>query len=106
MKSLTAENVVEETPLPHVKTPPLTPQLPLEDDIVKLEVVPDRVMVASVCVDQVPAVKRPPIEEPDWTAWMVARPGRSPGAVVPPLGGYLIPVEGQEPALGASKINP
>lgn len=36
----TAENVVD-TPLPHEKVPLLTPQLPLEEVRVKLEVLPD-----------------------------------------------------------------
>ncbi len=37
----TAEKVVKETPLPHEKVVPLTPQLPLEEVMVKLDVVPE-----------------------------------------------------------------
>lgn len=61
----TAENVVLETPLPQENVPPLTPQSPLDDERVKLLEVPLKVYVASVCVDQVPADKRPPTVEPD-----------------------------------------
>jgi hypothetical protein len=65
---LTAEKAVWETPLPQEKVPPETPQLPLDDVRVKLELVPVRVYVARVCVDQVPAERRPPIEVPDCEA--------------------------------------
>ena len=41
MLKRTAEKVVKETPLPHEKVVPLTPQLPLEDVMVKLDVVPE-----------------------------------------------------------------
>jgi len=44
----TAEKVVWETPLPHEKVEPLTPQLPFEEVMVKLEAVPEMVYVASV----------------------------------------------------------
>lgn len=37
----TAEKDVAVTPLPHEKVVPLTPQLPLEDVMVKLDVVPE-----------------------------------------------------------------
>lgn len=47
-KELTAENFDAVTPLPQANTPPETPQGPLEDVMVKLEVVPERVMVARV----------------------------------------------------------
>lgn len=47
VSELTAENV-EETPLPQVKVPPLTPQDPFEDVMVNELVVPDRVIVARV----------------------------------------------------------
>jgi hypothetical protein len=116
------------TPLPHEKVVPLTPQLPLEEVMVKLEVVPERVYVASVWVDQVPAERSPPTVEPELMAWIVALDGSVPGVPVgdelelevvlvvvlvvvvevvvellPPLfRGYLIPEEGQVPASGAS----
>jgi len=72
---------VRETPLPHVSCPLLIPQLPLEDVIVKLEVVPDKLYVARVCVDQVAADRSPPMVDPEvLMAWMVALLGRLPGA--------------------------
>jgi hypothetical protein len=37
---LTAENDVSATPLPHANLPPLTPQLPFDEVIVKLLIVP------------------------------------------------------------------
>jgi hypothetical protein len=43
----TAENVLE-SPLPQPNTPPLTPQVPLDEDSFKLLALPDRVYVASV----------------------------------------------------------
>lgn len=46
--ALTAENVEAITPLPQEKTPDETPQLPFTEVIVKLDVVPDNVYVASV----------------------------------------------------------
>jgi len=61
----TAEKLVSETPLPHANVPPLTPQLPFEEVMVKLEVDPERVYVARVCVDHVPRDKSPPTVEPD-----------------------------------------
>lgn len=70
----TAENVVADTPLPHVSVPPETPQLPLEVVIVKLLVVPEKWYVASVCVDHVPPVRRPPVV----LAWIVPVLGRPP----------------------------
>lgn len=79
-RQLTVENEVKDTPLPHVKAPPLTPQLPLEDVMVKLLPVPESVNVASVCVDHVPAESRPPIDDPPTVAWIVARDGIVPGA--------------------------
>lgn len=109
----TAENEVNPIPLPQAKTPLETPQFPFEDVMVKLELVPEIVYVARVWVDQVPAESNPPISEPDCNAFIVAFEGRLPGAlvlvgdveelvvVVAPLIGYLIPVEGQEPAWGA-----
>ena len=57
----TAVNVDAVTPLPHVSWPLETPQEPLEVFIVKLLAVPVKVYVASVCVDQVPPVSRPPV---------------------------------------------
>jgi len=48
LPEVTAEKVVNETPLPHAKVPPLTPQFPLEEVMVKLEAVPEIVYVASV----------------------------------------------------------
>jgi len=123
LPDVTAEKV-EETPLPQEKVPPETPQLPFEDVRVKLEPDPASVYVASVCVDQVPRERRPPTNEPDSEACIVAFVGMLPGApvvvvpvvvvvvvavpeetlvaVVPPdFGGYVIPLEGQEPASGA-----
>jgi len=64
----TAEKPVRETPLPHANDPPLTPQLPLDEVMVKLEVVPESVNVARVCVDQVPRDINPPTEDPDCKA--------------------------------------
>lgn len=61
---LTAVKEVAETPLPQVNFPPLTPQLPLDEVMVKLEVDPARVMVAKVCVDHVPRVNNPPTWAP------------------------------------------
>ena len=49
------------TPLPQLNTPLVTPQLPFDEVSVKLETVPERVYVARVCVDQVPAESRPPV---------------------------------------------
>jgi len=108
----TTENV-DETPLPQLNAPPLTPQLPLEEVIVKLEAVPEIVNVASVCVDHVPRDKSPPKLDPEWIALIVALAGRAPPVPVGPgevtvvvglglvdLGGYFIPVEGHEPASG------
>lgn len=110
----TAENVLAVTPLPQVNDPPLTPQLPLEDVILKLELVPVIVYVANVCVDHVAAERRPPRVEPsERMAWIVAFEGRLPGEPVgpepppvvvdvpPDFRGYLIPLEGQLPASGA-----
>jgi len=74
---LTAENV-DETPLPQLNAPPLTPQLPLEEVIVKLEAVPEIVKVASVCVDHVPRDKRPPTGDPERIALIVALAGKAP----------------------------
>jgi len=65
---LTAEKLVRETPLPQENDPPLTPQLPLDEVKVKLEVVPESVNVARVCVDHVPMDNNPPMEEPDCKA--------------------------------------
>lgn len=58
---LTAEKLVGFTPLPQLKLPPLTPQFPFDEVIVKLEAVPVKVKVARVWVDQVPKDSRPPI---------------------------------------------
>ena len=60
-QELTAENVLGLTPLPQVSAPLEMAHLPLDVDIVKLEVVPDNVYVAGVWTDQVPAVSRPPV---------------------------------------------
>jgi len=62
---LTAEKLVGETPLPQESDPLLTPQLPLDEDRVKLEAVPESVNVARLCVDHVPRDNNPPMEEPD-----------------------------------------
>ena len=59
---------MRETPLPQENDPPLTPQLPPDEVMVKLEVVPESVNVARVCVDQVPRDNNPPMEEPDCKA--------------------------------------
>lgn len=64
-QTLTAENDVNVTPVPHVNEPPLRPQLPLEEIMVKLELDPEILKVARVCVDHVPAERRPPTAEPD-----------------------------------------
>ena len=75
----TAEKVEDETPLTQLNCPLETPQLPFDDFNVKLLTVPDKVYVASVWVDQVPADRRPPVEEPeDRSAVIVAFEGRSP----------------------------
>jgi hypothetical protein len=58
----TAEKDVSDTPLPHTNVPPPTLQLPLDEIIVKLSIVPEIVKVASVWVDQVPRESRPPME--------------------------------------------
>lgn len=71
----TAENVDELTPLPHENLPLETPQFPFDDFNVKLELVPDSVYVARVCVDQVPAERRPPVV----LALIMAFVGRLPG---------------------------
>jgi len=117
----TAEKEVKETPLPQVKAPPETPQFPFEEVKVKLLVDPESVYVARVCVDHVPRDRSPPTSEPDCRAFMVALVGRVPGVLVsegdvvvvveppplvvvtgvPVLGGYLIPLDGQEPPEGA-----
>lgn len=56
------------TPLPHENDPRLTPQLPLDEVMVKLSVVPESVTVARFCVDQVPRDDNPPMKEPDCNA--------------------------------------
>lgn len=123
-----AEKEVNETPLPQEKVPPETPQFPLEEVMVKLELVPEMVYVARVCVDQVPSERSPPTSEPgDCRALIVALVGKlggvpvgvEVGVVVPvvvvdvvgggvvvPVGvpdfkGYVIPLDGHDPALGA-----
>jgi hypothetical protein len=115
----TAVKVVDATPPPHANVPPLTPQLPFEEVMVKPDVDPLKVIVARVWVDQVPNVRIPPIVDPPWIAWTVPLVGKLPSEVgvgleapvdevgleppePPDFGGYLIPLEGQEPALGAS----
>lgn len=62
-QKLTAVKEDEVTPLPQVRAPPETPQLPLE--VVKLTLDPEvvKVMVAQVWVDHVPAVRRQPVPE-------------------------------------------
>lgn len=79
--ALTAENAVDETPLPQLSSPPLTPQLPFELVIVKLSFDPDRVNVASVCVETTPLEISPPIDWPSCSATMVALAGRDPSEV-------------------------
>jgi len=74
----TAENWVNDTPLPQFNFPPFTPQLPFDDVIVKLEADPDNVNVASVCVDHVPRDKRPPSLDPKRIALIVALAGSDP----------------------------
>lgn len=75
----TAENVVEETPLPHANSPPETPQSPFDDVMVKLSTEPESVYVASVCVDQVPKESKPPVTVPvERMASMVALAGNDP----------------------------
>jgi len=98
---VTTENVEALTPLPHVT----------------LELDPESVYVAGVCVDNVPAARRPPLVL-DLIVALVGRLSRElvdvePSEEVlvvlivpivvgePDLSGYLIPLEGQEPALGA-----
>jgi hypothetical protein len=63
--ALTAEKVVDDTPLPHSNIPPLTPQLPLDDVTVKLLADPENVKVAKVCVDHVPRERSPPNSDPE-----------------------------------------
>lgn len=84
LPDVTAVKVVAVTPLPQASVPPETPQLPLEDAMVKPEEVPDKVIVARVWVDHVPRVRRPPVVAvaPDWIASMKALVGRGPPAVV------------------------
>lgn len=107
------ENRVNDTPLPQLNFPPLTPQSPFDDVIVKLEADPDNVNVARVCVDHVPRDKRPPSLVPERIALIVALAGNDPevpvgegevvvGVLEPDLGGYLIPDDGHEPDSGAS----
>lgn len=57
------------TLLPQEKTPDETPQLPFEEVMVKLEVEPDKVYVAKVWVDHVPADKSPPAVLPVMVAF-------------------------------------
>jgi len=113
----TAVKVVRETPLPHVNSPPLTPQLPFEEVMVKLSVVPDKCMVASVWVDHVPRVRIPPPEDASMNAVAGSVPGVPVGPVtgvvvvpvpgvvvetgVPVFGRYLIPEVPQDPLSGA-----
>jgi len=61
LPDVTAVNDVALTSLPQVSRPSLTPQGPFVEVIVKLEVVPAKVIVARVWVDHVPSVNRPPI---------------------------------------------
>jgi len=77
--ALTAEKVVDDTPLPHWNLPPLTPQLPLDDVMVKLLADPENVKVAKVCVDHVPRERSPPSTDPEWMAWIVPFVGKDPG---------------------------
>jgi hypothetical protein len=114
-----ALKAVAVIPLPQVRAPLEMAQLPLEVDIVKLLVVPEKLTVASVCVDHVPAVRSPPVVEPLTRAFTAPLVGRLPEAPVvvgvtvvivvvgvevevAVLGRYLMPLEGQEPDLGAS----
>ena len=80
----TAEKEEGVTPLPQLRAPLLIAQLPLEVDMVKLETVPEKVTVARVCVDQVPAVRIPPVVAPLTMALTVPLLGRDPdeGCVV------------------------
>jgi hypothetical protein len=61
---LTAVKVDDATPLPQANVPPLTPQFPFEEVIVKPDVDPLKVIVARVWVDQVPNVRIPPTVDP------------------------------------------
>lgn len=115
LPDVTAEKEVNETPLPQEKVPAETPQFPLEEVMVKLELVPEMVYVARVCVDQVPSERSPPTSElDDCRALIVAFVGKSGVGVpvgvgvgvvvpvgVPDFKGYLIPLDGHEPAFGA-----
>jgi hypothetical protein len=74
----TAENEEAVTPLPQVRDPLLIAQLPLDVDMTKLEIVPEKVIVARVWVDQVPAVRMPPVNTPLTTALTVPLVGRDP----------------------------
>lgn len=127
----TAENVDALTPLPHESEPslPSTPQSPLDVLIVKLLALPEKWYVASVCVDHVPRERRPP--EDAWIVPELGRfPGVPVGELLlvvvvvgevvvvlpvvvlprallvlagePLLSGYLMPLDLQEPAEGAS----
>jgi len=126
----TAVKVVADTPEPQLKTPEDTPHEPLDVVKVRPDDDPEIVIVARVCVDHVPAVRRPPTEEPeDVRAVIYALVGREVpvGDVVvvvvvldlvvvvldlvvvvvvivveaPLLAAYLIPLELHEPAAGA-----
>ena len=72
----TAENVEALTLLPHANFPLTTPHFPFDEVKVKMELDPAIVYVARVCVDQVPAERRPPVV----LALIVALVGMLPGA--------------------------
>lgn len=76
------------TPLAHVRAPLETAQLPLEVDIVKLAVVPEKLTEARVWVDHVPEVRSPPVAEPLTRALTVPLVGRVPEEVTCAFGQY------------------
>jgi len=86
--------------------------------MVKLDKLPDKVKVAKVCVDHVPAVSRPPVELACSWAFdgrpppppvgvepllvVVPEPPPEPPPEEPDLGGYFSPEDAQVPFEGAS----
>lgn len=78
-KELAAEKEDEVMPLPQLNWLFETPQFPFDDFIVKLVILPERVYIARVCVDHVPADNKPPVKPPDdRCAVIVALEGRPP----------------------------
>jgi len=83
-----------------VSVPEETAHGPLLELIVKLETVPEKDMVAGVCVLQVPPVKMPPVLEPETTTLRVLLEGSVPGEPVGDEPGDEVEEVGDPPLFG------